>query len=56
MPDLLILLIVLIVLIVLLRPRALPELGRALGEAIRGVREGSRGDDEPRDGQPPAAG
>lgn len=60
MGDLGILLVVVLLLVLLLRPRALPELGRALGETLRGVRKAARddderGDDERGEGAPPSA-
>lgn len=40
------LLIILLVLLLLFGPRKLPELGKGLGEGIRGFKDAMRGDDQ----------
>jgi Sec-independent protein translocase protein TatA len=60
--DLFFLLLLLLVVVLVWRgPKTLPELGKTLGEAVRGARNAARGtgheEDEGRgDGPPPAAG
>jgi sec-independent protein translocase protein TatA len=49
------LLLVLGIALLIFGPRKLPELGKGLGEAIRGFKTGIRQDDDPKPPAPPEA-
>jgi sec-independent protein translocase protein TatA len=49
------LLVVLFIIVLLFGPKRLPELGKGLGESIRGFRQSLREGTEPAEGEAPAA-
>lgn len=49
------LIIVLVVALLLFGPRKLPELGKGLGEGLRGFKEGIKGNPDPAKQETPAA-
>ena len=49
------LLLILVICLVVFGPKRLPELGKGLGEGMRGFKDAFRDRDEPKKPEPPAA-